>query len=83
MNNLQMRFELQGSLQQWIDSNMQQYNISAAEMEDALSKVLLRLKDQVLQDYLIEQQQAYQAAMNAASSALDNEKEEDSGGEMD
>lgn len=73
--NLQLRLELQGSLQQWIDSTMQQYNISAAEMEDAMSRVLLKLKDQVLQDYLIEQQRAYQEALEA-SSAQEN-KEED------
>lgn len=73
--NLQLRLELQGSLQQWIDSTMQQYNISAAEMEDAMSRVLLKLKDQVLQDYLVEQQRAYQEALEASSAQ--DEKEED------
>ena len=76
--NLQMRLELQGSLQQWIDSTMQQYNISAAEMEDAISRVLLKLKDQVLQDYLIEQQRAYQEALEASSTQ--ENKEEDVNG---
>ena len=66
-NSIQLRLELQGSLQQWIDSMMQQYNISAAEMEDAISRALLKLKDQVLQDYLIEQQRAYQEALEASS----------------
>ena len=74
--NLQTRLELQGSLQQWIYSTMQQYNISAAEMEDAVSRVLLRLKDQVLQDYLLEQQKAYQEAI-ASSSFQKEEQEED------
>lgn len=77
--NLQLRLELQGSLQQWIDSTMQQYNISAAEMEDAMSRVLLKLKDQVIRDYLIEQQRAYQEA-SEASSAQEN-KEEDVDGD--
>ena len=76
--NLQFRLELQGSLQQWIDSTMQQYNISAAEMEDAISRVLLKLKDQVLQDYLIEQQRAYQEALEASSTQ--ENKEEDVNG---
>lgn len=76
--NLQLRLELQGSLQQWIDSTMQQYNISAAEMEDAISRVLLKLKDQVLQDYLIEQQRAYQEALEASSTQ--EIKEEDVNG---
>jgi len=75
--NLQLRLELQGSLQQWIDSTMQQYNISAAEMEDAISRVLLKLKDQVLQDYLIEQQRAYQEALEASSTQEDKEEDID------
>ena len=79
MNNLQLRLELQGSLQQLVHGTMQQFKISAAEMEDAMSRVLLRLIDQVLQDYLIEQQQAYQEAIDAASSDLIEEEEEDSG----
>lgn len=79
--NLQTRLELQGSLQQWIYSTMSQFNISAAEMEDAMSRVLLTLKDQVLQDYLLEQQQAYQQAM-ASSSLQEKEQEEDVNGEQ-
>lgn len=73
--NLQTRLELQGSLQNWVDSTMNQFNISAAQMEDAMSKVMLNLKDKVLQDYLLEQQQAYQKAM--ASSSIPEEQEED------
>lgn len=74
--NLQMRLQLQGSLQQWIDSTMKQYNISSADMEDAVSKILLNLKDQVLQDYLIEQQKAYQEALASSNQEI-KEKEED------
>lgn len=71
MNNLQLRLELQVSLQRWIDSTMSNYNISAAEMEDALSRILLKLKDKVFEDYLVEQQQAYQEMMNASSNQED------------
>lgn len=74
--NLQMRLQLQGSLQQWIDSTMKQYNISSAEMEDAVSKVLLKLKDQVLQDYLIEQQKAYQEALASSTQEIKEEEED-------
>jgi len=76
MNELQLRFELQGSLQQWVNSTMQQYNISAAMMEDAMSKVMLSLKDKVWQDYLLEQQKAYEAAI---ASSTQNLEEEDNG----
>ena len=54
--NLQMRLELNGAVQQWVNSFMKQYNISASMMEDALSKVLLNLKDLALQEYLTELQ---------------------------
>lgn len=77
-NNLQSRFELQGALQQWIDSTMKNYGYSAAEMEDAITHALLKLKNQVLQDYLIEQQRAYEEAL--ASSQED--REEDVNGEF-
>lgn len=73
MNELQLRFELQGSLQQWVNSTMQQYNISAAMMEDAMSKVLLSLKDRVWQDYLLEQQKAYEAAIASSTQSLEEE----------
>lgn len=73
MNELQLRFELQGSLQQWVNSTMQQYNISAAMMEDAMSKILLSLKDKVWQDYLLEQQKAYEAAIASSTQNLEEE----------
>jgi hypothetical protein len=66
-NNLQTRLELQGAVQQWTASFMQNNGISAAMMEDALNKVLLKLKDRVLEEFLIEQQQAYEQAMNSVS----------------
>lgn len=71
MNNLQLRLELQASLQQWIDNTMSNYNISAAEMEDALSRILLKLKDKVFEDYLFEQQQTYQEMVKASSNQED------------
>lgn len=76
-NSIQLRLELQVSLQQWIDSTMQQYNISSAMMEDAVTKVLVQLKDKVFQEYLIEQAKMYQ---QAAASSADLEQEEDVNG---
>ena len=76
-NSLQLRLELQASLQQWIDSTMQQYNISPAMMEDAITKALVQLKDKVFQDYLTEQAKMYQ---QAAASSADLEQEEDVNG---
>lgn len=76
-NSIQLRLELQASLQQWIDSTMQQYDISSAMMEDAVTKVLVQLKDKVFQEYLIEQAKMYQ---QAAASSADLEQEEDVNG---
>ena len=74
MVNLQTRLELQVSAQQWADSVMSQYDIKAAEMEDALTKVLLNLKQQILRDYLTEQQEAYQKAKMANGLAQETEE---------
>ena len=58
MNTLHTRLELQGAVQQWIDSFMQEYNVSPAMMDDALSKALLNIKELVIQEYLIAAQMA-------------------------
>ena len=47
---------------------MSQYNIAAADMENALIKVVLNLKQKILQEYLTEQQEAYQKAKTASNS---------------
>lgn len=52
--NIQQHLEVQASAQQWADDFMQNYNISATEMTDALTKVLLNLKDKVIVEYLTE-----------------------------
>lgn len=84
MNKLQTRLELRVSAQQWVDSIMSQFNISAAEMEDALNKVLLNLNQQILKDYLTEQQQAYQEARMASGSTEDYPiQEEDTNNDFD
>lgn len=54
---LQKRIEVQGAVQQWVDSFMLQYNISASMMEDALNKVLNNLKDKVVIELLMASQE--------------------------
>ena len=74
MINLQTRLELEVSAQQWVDSIMSQYDIAATDMEDALTKVLLNLKQQILRDYLTEQQKNYvKAKENAVNSQMPTE----------
>lgn len=57
MNELKTRLELQGSIQQYVESFMRNNSISAAMMEDALSKVLLYVKDKAVTEFLIAAQQ--------------------------
>ncbi len=52
--SIQQHLEVQASAQQWADDFMNNYNISATEMTDALTKVLLNLKDKVIVEYLTE-----------------------------
>lgn len=52
MNDIQTRLEIQAATQQWVATFMTQYNIPAAMMEDALNKVLVTLKEQIVIDLL-------------------------------
>lgn len=54
MKNLQLRLEVKAALQQWVANIMQQNQIPAYVMEDALIDVQLSLKDLIMQDMLIE-----------------------------
>lgn len=58
--SLQQRLELQLSIQQWIDNLIMNNHLRAADVEDALNKVLVNLKDQVMLEILIEQAQQQQ-----------------------
>ena len=70
MNTLQTRLELQGAVQQWVDSFMAQHNISPAMMDDALSKALLNIKELVIQEYLIAAQMASSNILNCGSDGI-------------
>ena len=50
--NLQTQLEVQGATQQWVASFMSQYNIPASVMEQALTKVICSLKDQIVIELL-------------------------------
>lgn len=58
MNTLQTRLELQCAIQQRIDFFMQENNVSPTMMDDALSKVLLNIREMALQEYLMAAQMA-------------------------
>ena len=79
MENLQLRFELHSSLQQWVNNTMAQFNISAAQMEDAINSILVNLHNKVIEDYLIQQQQQLQEAASSSfePEEIDSEESED------
>ena len=83
--NLQEHLEIQASAQQWADDFMLNYNITATEMADALTKVLLNLKDKVMVEYLTEvakkQREAYAVTQQEdTQSQAPQEEEIDNGG---
>lgn len=53
-NNLQLRVQIASAAQTWVATVMQQYGVSASMMEDAMSKVLLVLKDMAAQELIEE-----------------------------
>lgn len=52
--DLQLSMQITNAAQIWVATIMQQYGVSAAVMENALSKALLILKDMVAQDLIDE-----------------------------
>ena len=60
MNTFQLRLELQGAVQQWVNTFMIENNVSPAMMDDALSKALLNIRELAIQEYLV----AAQASSN-------------------
>lgn len=78
--NLQQHLEIQASAQQWADDFMSQYNITATEMTDALTKVLLNLKDRAMVEYLVDvskrQQEMYAAAQQEQMQSQAPQEEE-------
>lgn len=73
MTDLQLRLEVQAAAQNWVASIMQQYGVSATMMEDALTKVLLNLKDLVAQE-AIQSMLAEQAPIQEEKEINDDEQ---------
>lgn len=59
--NLQLRFELNNLVDQWVDSVVKENGISYAMMEDALNATLVRIKGEVFKEYMSAVQQAAMA----------------------
>ena len=74
--NLQSQYEVKGATQKWVASLMQQHNIPASIMVDALNSVLLNLKDAVIQEMFEESYRAVAMAQVAQNreEEIDNEE---------
>lgn len=71
MTQEQFRIEIQTSVENWLNGFMQQNNIPAAMMEDAINKALVGIKEKVLQEFII--------AVSQPAQSQEEAKEEDSG----
>ena len=69
MTQEQFRIEIQTSVENWLNGFMQQNNIPAAMMEDAINKALVGIKEKVLHEFI----------MAASQPPQEEVKEEDSG----
>lgn len=62
--NISRHMELQASAQQWVENIMKNYNVTATEMADIFSKILVDLNNRSMLEYFFEinsqQQQAPQ-----------------------
>lgn len=58
--DLQRRLEIQAAVLEWTESFMMNNGVSSAEMEDALTKTLVIIKEKVIKDMLLEAQQKVQ-----------------------
>ena len=76
MNQLQLRLEVKAAAQNWVAAIMQQYEIPASIMEDALQSVQLSLKDLIAQELITELQKQQQVSFQE-----DKKEEEKENGE--
>lgn len=76
-NILQTRLELQAAIQQTINGFMQEYNVSPTMMDDALSKVLLNIRELALQEYLITAQMASSSQKEDVKEVPDEQNNQD------
>ena len=76
MNQLQLRLEVKAAAQNWVAAIMQQYEVPAFVMEDALQSVQLSLKDLIAQELIAELQKQQQVSFQE-----DKKEEEKENGE--
>ena len=67
--DLRTRLEVQGAAQQWADSFMARYQVPASVMEDALTKVLLEMKNRTMVEFLSMMQQESLAQQEVSDDA--------------
>lgn len=74
----QYRLALQGDVQNLLFSYMRQNQISAADMEDAINSVLVKIKDQVLQEFIQAVSQPPKEEENSQEEEKENGEQQES-----
>lgn len=77
MSNLQLRAQVQASALQWANDLMVNHGVSAAMLEDAINALLVKLKEQIITEMLIEQEQMQQEQPPQEIGGQDDGDEED------
>ena len=75
-NQLQLRANLQNSILQWANTMINQHGASAAMIEDAINALLVKIKEQILMDTLIEYMQQHEQEQAPSESPFSIEGED-------
>lgn len=80
-NQLQLRADLQNSILQWANTMMAQYGVSAAMIEDAINALLVKIKEQIMMDTLVEQMERFVQEQEQSETFFSTEGGEEDGNE--
>jgi hypothetical protein len=75
--NIQTKIQIDETVYEMIVNFMEQNQISAIDMEGALNKTLLRLKDSIMKSFLVETLAAQQDVLNQINELVPEDTKEE------
>jgi hypothetical protein len=75
--NIQTKIQIDETVYEMIINFMEQNQISAIDMEGALNKTLLRLKDSIMKSFLVETLAAQQDVLNQINELVPEDTKEE------
>jgi hypothetical protein len=75
--NIQTKIQIDETVYEMIINFMEQNQISAIDMEGALNKTLLRLKDSIMKSFLVEALAAQQDVLNQINELVPEDTKEE------